>query len=843
MFSEKLIKYAEEKFSLRKEILKEIYSDIVEGLKKCNDEEAVLMKFFYGTMPIRDAGEYGFDIFLGYVRHALWLRENIERCKSLPEYIFLHYVLYYRINSENITDCREFFYNHLKDRIEGKGDKEAVIEVNYWCAENATYETTDERTMSPITMYKACAGRCGEESTFTVTALRSVGIPARQVYTPWWAHCDDNHAWVEVYISGKWYFIGACEPEEVLNRGWFLGASTRAILIYARTFSDFMDNSSEEYIGKNDGLFYYNSTANYTEVRSLNISVYDKEENPVEGAEISIEILNMARFANATTLFTDCDGKVKITLGKGDINIRAMKDGIFAEKIVTLEDGNFIKIILDKGMNNIDFVADKWENIDVSAPVDKTISQVKLTSEVEEKNKLRIKEVTNIRKEKEKKYYIRKLADKFNNEKEILKLSKGNFNEVYKFLSKDNDNRRGKLLKTLSIKDYKDLKADILEEHLQMEQGDFSDEIYFKYLLCPRVYFEEITNFRSYINNYFSDEIKRKFKTNPYLIWEYVEKNIEYIPEFDYKTICSTPIGCLKLKKGNPLSKKILFVAICRTLGIPAYLNKVTSDPEYWNNGEFIVIKESKIKKESTAELILKVDNGSEWGYYKNYTLGILKNDRFVTLNYEGIKFSDNSLRIELDEGIYRFITTFRMPNGNQKASKRIFRIAPGEKKIIEMKLRERSMKDMLVSTPILEFELMRKDGLKTKFSDIFEGKNGILAFLDEGKEPTEHVLNEMMVSAKELNTMTEKIIFVVRNPEVLTNITIKKTLRFIPEIQVYFDENFENVEPLARRMYVDPEKLPLLIAIKNGLTGIYACSGYNVGSVDLIRKIIKYEE
>ena len=37
----------------------------------------------------------------------------------------------------------------------------------------------------------------------------------RQGYTPRWAHTDDNHAWVEAWVNGKWYFLGACEPEPV----------------------------------------------------------------------------------------------------------------------------------------------------------------------------------------------------------------------------------------------------------------------------------------------------------------------------------------------------------------------------------------------------------------------------------------------------------------------------------------------------------------------------------------------------------------------------------------------------------------------------------------------------
>lgn len=74
---------------------------------------------------------------------------------------------------------------------------EAALEVNHWCHEKVAYRPSDSRTSSPLATVLSGYGRCGEESTFTVTALRSVGIPARQCYTPRWAHTDDNHAWVE----------------------------------------------------------------------------------------------------------------------------------------------------------------------------------------------------------------------------------------------------------------------------------------------------------------------------------------------------------------------------------------------------------------------------------------------------------------------------------------------------------------------------------------------------------------------------------------------------------------------------------------------------------------------
>lgn len=31
-------------------------------------------------------------------------------------------------------------------------------------------------------------------------------------------------------MNGGWHFLGACEPEEVLDKGWFTNASSRAMI-------------------------------------------------------------------------------------------------------------------------------------------------------------------------------------------------------------------------------------------------------------------------------------------------------------------------------------------------------------------------------------------------------------------------------------------------------------------------------------------------------------------------------------------------------------------------------------------------------------------------------------
>ena len=53
MFSEKLRNYAQEHIDNRLHMLGGLKDEIEDKLKGCTPDEQVLMKFFYGTMPIR----------------------------------------------------------------------------------------------------------------------------------------------------------------------------------------------------------------------------------------------------------------------------------------------------------------------------------------------------------------------------------------------------------------------------------------------------------------------------------------------------------------------------------------------------------------------------------------------------------------------------------------------------------------------------------------------------------------------------------------------------------------------------------------------------------------------
>lgn len=902
-FSKRLQAYAETHFESRKKYFSPILSEIEAGLSLCSEEETLLVKFFYGTMPLRDAGEYPFETFLGYVRHALWMRDNVDWCKKLPEDLFVHDVLYYRINSEDISDCRRFFYDQLKDRIAGLDEYQAAVEINYWCAEHATYEMADDRTAGPMTMYRSGKGRCGEESTFTVTTLRSVGLAARQVYTPRWAHCDDNHAWVEVWVNGEWHFLGACEPEEKLDRGWFTGPAGQALLIHSRTFGDYAAGEREEVIGRDGVVVCHNVTASYTKTRKLRIQVRKQDNTPAAHTQVSVEILNMAEYFPAAVLETDEQGETSIRLGLGDIRLQARSEGKFVECYCNLaEDGVgaadadcTVTLVLkesEKEMKDAlsDVSACGWHFAKLCAPKEVVVRESVLSEEEASRGAQRLADAAKLREERFDQLTRHAIAV-HPEEEERMRVAGENAEELAAFLEKDDNPDRKKLLDSLTKKDDKDLRAEVLEDHLSAKRGSWSEDIHVQDLLCPRIWLEEIGAYRSYICSVLTAQEQEAFASNPELIWNYVNQNITYIPEEEYDTLCASPIGCLKLKMGSAVSRTILFIAICRSLNIPARLDKSLMLPEYWADGAFRVPVSRASASKGT--LLLRNIPGKEWIYAQHWTLGRLAKDHFVTMNYAGFTFAKEVQELPLPAGIYRLVAVNRLLNSDQKAAEQLFLVEAGNLTELYMpdfekadgvmpwkkasvsdesqscrKLQNKnnSLREEIQSCLLRDIVLQSADGTLSSLEKLVSGKHSILAFLEIGAEPTEHVLNEVLALEKSAKGNSKgigcQLLFVLQQKKDLQHKTLQEVLALDAgsEIEILYDvsggASDANAAPrtavsdaasdtlcgwqeTAKRMGL-AEKLPVLAAVRPDGTGIYGSSGYHVGSVELMVRILK---
>lgn len=932
MISDRAAAYAAKKYGESLPLFGGCREEIASFISGLSGDERILTEFLYGTMPVCDAADCAPAMLHGYVKHALFLRREVSWTRELPEDIFFNYVLYHRVNNEDITDCRPWFYEMLWPLVEGAGCEEAVKRVNYWCAQQAAYTASDGRTLGPVGVYNSGSGRCGEESTFLVTALRSIGIAARQVYTPRWAHCDDNHAWVEARVDGSWRFLGACEPEEVLNKGWFTNASSRAMMVHTRVFSDYQsgEEKEREEITERDGAaLFYNDTAFYAKTARLTVSVQDEAGRPVSGARVSFELLNGAEYFPISVLYTDEEGETSLVTGLGSIHILVSKGTLCAEHIFsgaercrkdvspsagdesgreTAKDreqpreGGIPDLRIGMTLSQEHWQQTKealksgWQEADLIAPPDYPMHPVKLTKEQKEKGRAGRQQAEVCRKQKLEAFGAPEMYEAYPltaaaakedpGLQEILTLSYGNVPEVCRFLERHPGEEAVSLLGALAKKDYRDIRADVLEDHfvygkpayeeacrrfLQSDPACGGDahrdgtlcraEEILRYVWNPRIRTETITPYRSFLLDALTKEQKDAFVRDPETIRRWISETVSCEESRTYHPVVTSPAGVIRTGQGSVLSEKTLFVAVCRTLGIPARIDPVTLRAQYYDGNRFVAVgdEQSGAPAENNGaaagdNVRLVVKSREEPDYFVAWTIGRLETTEdeeknrytgFKTMGFWGRRFADGKLTLSLPEGIYRLITTVRLPNGSQMAAVRILDTAefqPGADGTpegeVELFLRRPAVGQMIGSLQLEDFVLRTEDGKETAAKEFLDGHT-MLAFLEEGAEPTEHFLNELREQEQEFGASGLKLIFVVSGQEALSNATLADTLKRLPA-EVYYDDFSELPEVLARRMYTDPEKLPLVLLVSPGLIGRYASSGYNVGSVDMMLRIAK---
>lgn len=420
------------------------------------------LEFLYAYMPSCDVADYSGDYFLRNVDASFLAKDELSWGRRVPEREFNHFVMPVRVNNENLDDFRFVYYDELRDRVKDLSMYDAVLEVNHWCHEKVNYKGSDSRTSAPMATIKTSWGRCGEESTLLVAALRTVCIPARQVYTPRWAHCDDNHAWVEAWVDGKWHFLGACEPEPVLDLGWFNAPASRALLLHTRVFGKYF--GPEEVIDRNANYTEINVIDNYAKIAKLNVKVVDNEGNAVPDARVDFKIYNYSEYCTVATKHADNEGNTWLTAGLGTMMVYASKDGKFGYEVVKIGDVDNIMIELCRdGRKSVSSSEQIEEDYDIIPPAENAYIP-DVSAEMRAENNRRLSVEDSIRNA----YVAGCIAaqNEGDYDREIMAKTWGNYQTIKDFVdyarTLDREEDAYKILHNLTDKDLRDVTLDVL---------------------------------------------------------------------------------------------------------------------------------------------------------------------------------------------------------------------------------------------------------------------------------------------------------------------------------------------------------------------------------------------
>ena len=814
--------------------------------EKLTADEQEALKFLYAYMPLADVTDYPTSFYADNVRLSFKARNEMSWGKNVPELLFRHFVLPIRVNNEPLDASRAYFYKELKERIKNLSMHDAILEINHWCHEKVTYQPADARTSSPLQTLRTATGRCGEQSTFAVAALRAMGIPARQVYTPRWAHTDDNHAWVEAWADGKWYFLGACEPEPVLNLGWFNAPASRAMLMHTRAFGNY--NGPEEVLQRTNNFTEINLTSNYAPTAEVKFVVKDTDGKPVSGAKVEFKIYNYAEFYTAVTKQTDAQGRTSLSAGMGDLLIWASKDGKYGYSKASFGKDNTVTITLNHNVLSDNSKASFEEETFNIVPPAENAKAPYVSDEMRKENNRRFAYEDSIRKAYTATFLTKEQAEKINpRATEYLVKARGNKQTIIDFLArhKDNEARALGILATLSDKDLRDIPTEILEDNFTAKTNQLS----------PRVEDEMISiPFKNYLEKAFAGKTAEMFRKDPTALVAWINKNIRIASEYNALHIAQTPVGVMESKTTDERSRDIFFVDVARSLGIEARKDVVTGKVQYKKDGKWIDVKfESKEQATApTGKLVLTYEPSAfldDPKYYNHFTISRIVNGSPQLMNFEegqadmgnGTCWSNTFKNgYSFDTGTYMLTTGTRLASGSVLAATRIFNIEKGKTTTLPLDIRH-DANDVSVIGQFNSESIINKDGKDVSILSQTGRGYYILAVLGVGQEPTNHALHDIEKERAAFESWGRPVVLLFES-EADAKKFQKDEFGSLPStVQYAIDKNGAIREQIAREMKLQSKtQMPMFIIADTFNRVVFSSQGYTIGLGEQMKNVFK---
>jgi transglutaminase-like putative cysteine protease len=887
---ERTLRLVEEKFAYKKQLAagkeRELFGIFEAPL---TEEETLCLKYLYAYMPLNDMADYDGSLFLNHVRQSLRIRRSVPWGERVPDSLFFYFVLPYRVNNENIEDYLTPLFAELYPRVADKSMYDAILETNYWCHEKANYIGNDRRTVSPLTLIRTTLGRCGEQSTLAVAALRSIGIPARQCYTPLWAHCDSNHAWVEAWADGKWYFLGACEPEPRLNQGWFRQPARRAMLVHTRLAANYA--GPEEVTLERPWYSELNLLSNYAHAKKLRVRVVDEQGRPAQ-AKVEFQLYNYAAFSTIVPMETDETGQVSISLGLGDIFICASgKDGWgYAHcRVAETEEAT---VTLSKRVET-----DGTLDFDMVPPPELPDFAGEPVSEAErERHQARVKEGAQIRADFEATFLqetdaaalAASLGLPADRVWEVLKKARGNSHEIAAFLREQTPvygEWSLRLLESLNDKDLTDTFRPTLEDHLAgaVEFKDTADEQTFvSYLLRPRVDFEMITPYRAF----FLEQLSaaggvETYRENPWKLAAHIADRIQVMDDLTYYKGSATPVGTYRLGLGDRLSRDILFVAAARSAGIPARLEPTDKRPQFWHSDAWhdvvfptagaagtlsvqaspaelevagtatVDAQQDTIKAQTSVQTgrirwLEDAESDEQAQYFGNFSLARFENGVYQTLHYRFGKTDVFAEPFEVPAGAYRLTTGVRLADGTALVRFRFFQVEAGKQADIPIEFRKPAAEIPVLGEADLAFPLETLDN-RTFPAQERKGEHGLLlAWIEPDREPSKHLLRELTERREDWNKLGVPILVIVPEDKLNAAFT-PEAYPLLPELAAFAKDPAasDGLSRVQAGMEEDASgrtqrSFPVIVALDRENRIRYYSSGYKLGLSQDVLKVYR---
>jgi len=665
--------------------------------------------------------------------------------------------------------------------------------------------------------------------------------------------------------------MGACEPEPVLNRGWFTGPAKRAMLVHSRVFGNYQGD--EEVVTRERDYAVINSTAIYAEVAKPVVTVVDENGDVVENARVEFGLYNYAEFYPIATLTTDKKGECSLTIGKGDILLHATDGTRCAWKKSNLRTDTLIFLALKPCIAPAQ--PQNW-HFDIPDEVPAGVDELPEVVMKEHRRLMACEDsirnafVKTFPSKEEMIAFAREINAPEDSVVKYLTMSHGNYKNVMHLFQEasrshpDNIYEAFRFLSHLSEKDLRDVSLEVfeivleesppmhgyLENPYSQHNSDgyptlnsliysvipyeyyinksYSDELFNRYLYNPKIDLEVLKPHRIAIHEHFSDRFGKH--PEPQQLFNWIRDSITVDTTPLYSRILITPAGVHSLRVADPYSRNIYFVAACRSMGIPARLEPATKVPQALVNDEWTDFNfDTPDDNTSTRPGYLVIENTEDNidpQYYSRFTIARLENGTFRTLEYPwGQTLSLFRFPLELKPGSYAVTSGLRQYTGDIDVVRSYFSIGSGD------------TTTMMFPVPTPEIKVFGEwPGFATEVPD----EGFIFLLLETTGEPSRHLLQELQ-NAFTADGKKMPAVLVMWNHNDMENgreLTNRYKLAGRVEIMEFDDRVRSWLVRLSPPPY-DHYRLPLAVAVNSRREILFIGGGYQINSIATMRELL----
>jgi len=316
------------------------------ALSRLPAEQRPAAEFLLANMPAVDLAQMPASMLEENVSLAFKARKLLPWGTRVPDDLFLHYVLPYRVTQEPLSDWRQMFFDSLYPLVRNCTTvTDAAMQVDIWTGRKAIYKPNAPRDQGPLQTLLSGWGRCEELVILYADACRAIGIPVREAYTPYWTAGDGNHAWPEIWIDGQWYPAHAFEAVDS-HHFRFKKDTIRTAYVFAVSYG--VPESADNVYRREPGCAVMNVTSDYTPTGLLRVSV-TRSGRVATGVPVCVSVFNSGALRPVARDTTGADGSWSIPTGVGEVCVTAgsRSDWCGAVARISVGEATYIHFDLD----------------------------------------------------------------------------------------------------------------------------------------------------------------------------------------------------------------------------------------------------------------------------------------------------------------------------------------------------------------------------------------------------------------------------------------------------------------------------------------------------------------